>query len=376
MARICIVGVGDAGIKVAEKVPTGAGEEVEKISINTDRRCLERSSASIKLEIGSSRAGGLGTGGDVEAGRLAAEDDEHQIASALAGSDMIIVAVGLGGGCGTGATPVVLRNARETGAVTFVFATLPFPFESSQVREAADHGLVELQSLGGIVLAIPNERMASFVGDGTVADAFDGVNRVIGSGIGALYRLITRPGYLNINLVALRKCLGGEGGIGTMSVAEASGVDRGEQVIRQLLDNPLTESGAALSGARSALVGILGGRDLAIQDVGNVFTAAKERMPRNCQMWTGTAIDPEWDGKMTAVLIFTDRWNEVGEKEVNHGQTISASNKSAQRQKAEQGSFSFEGGDRGRFKNVDPTIQDGIDLDEPTYRRRRLRIER
>jgi len=377
MARICVIGIGDAGIKMADRVPAGAGEDVVRIAINTDRRSLERSSAAVKLAIGAARTGGLGTGGDVETGRLAAEDDEHLIRESVSGADMILAAVGLGGGCGTGAASVVLRNAGETGAITFLFATLPFPFEGPQAREAADHALAELQKQAGIVLAIPNERMASFVGDGKVADTFDGVNRVIGSGIGALYRLITKPGYLNLDLPALRKCLGGENGLGSMAVAEAEGAGRGEQIVRQLVDNPMTDSGAALTGARSILVGILGGRDLAIQDVGTVFAAVKERAPRDCPMWTGTAIDDDWNGRITAVLIFTDRWKDVGEQaQLNHGRSLLAAKKTQRGQKAEQGRFSFEPFDRGRFKDVDPTIQDGIDLDEPTYCRRRIRIEK
>jgi cell division protein FtsZ len=163
--RICVVGVGDGGCKIVDCVAALAPVGLPTVAINTDSKSLLESRATTKIEIGSGRTNGLGTGGDTNLGKLSAEDDIEMIRNLFSEADLVIVATGLGGGTGDGASQVVLRAARDAGSMTLCFATLPFGFEGGRRRMQAEKSVTVLGESADAIVAIANDKLAELVGE-------------------------------------------------------------------------------------------------------------------------------------------------------------------------------------------------------------------
>ena len=381
--RIVVVGVGGGGCKVVDRVSEFAGEGVAIAAVNTDARGLADCRAPTKLQIGRGRTEGLGTGGEVALGRLAAEDDREAIRAALAGANLVWVVVCLGGGTGTGATPVVLDAARAAGAMTLCLATLPFQFEGPQRRSQADRTVLALREACNALIVVPNDRLFESVGETGLAETFARADDVLSTGIAGLCRLLIQAGHINLDFADFQKAVQNGKGICTLSFGEGRGENRADQALAALLQGPLTEKGEVLANAGSLLVSIVGGPDLTVKQIRQIMNAIEAKAPKPCYVTMGTVVDDGWQGKLTVTVVASEASVPPPETDpARDGAAEDAMGKdpipSRGRRKsgaAAQTKLKLDTG-RGRFKDVEPTMQDGEDLDIPTFIRRRIPVER
>jgi len=381
--KVTIVGLGGGGCKIVDWIARSSPDGPAIITISTDSEILSSSHATTKLQIGSVRTTGLGTGGDINLGRLSAEDDIEMISSLFEGVDLVILVVALGGGTGTGGAPVVLNAARNAGAMTLCFATLPFNFEGQQKKEYAEEGIANLKDVSDALIVVPNERLFEFIGVSNVADSFEKADEVISDGISSVWKLIMKPGFISLDFAHLQTIVRNGGGVCTFGYGSASGEGRVAAALKSLLEGSLLEKGAVVSEARSLLVSIAGGSDLTLKEIDDVMKAISARMHKDAKLFMGTIIDSGFHDKLSITVIASEKWSSdpaaVTEKP-KEGETSDTSDKSKRtrstRAKDLQTKLKLEPTGKGRFNNVEPTVLDGEDFDIPTFVRRSISIER
>lgn len=384
LAKIAVVGLGGAGCGVIGSLCAGAGERPALAAIDTDARRLEALPSAVRIQIGMQHARGLGTGGDVECGRLSARDDRDRIREFFEGKELVFVLLGLGGGAGMGAAPEVLHAAREAGALTLCFATTPFGFEGANRKESADLAVPGLkESADGLVL-ISNDRLLGSTGETQVEQAFQGADELLGKGVRAFWTLLTRPGYIRLGLADLQKQILGCGGICAFGFGEGQGETRCQAAVSDLVKGDLAGCGDALTKAGALLVSICGGPDLTLREVGEVMNAVQAKVPAECCITMGTVVDEAWAGRLEIALLAAEQWVGSSGTErpgvARRTRAPRAGGRSAAggttRARQLQQDFSFVMPGRGKFKDVEPTVMDGEDLDVPTFMRRGLTIEK
>lgn len=375
--RICIIGLGGAGCRMVGQLAASAREGPVLAAVSTDRRALSESAASSKIQIGVALTKGLGTGGDVAVGRLAAEEDESLIRGLVADMDLVFLVMGLGGGTATGAAPAILHAARDEGAMTLCFATLPFAFEGRPRQAAAEEAIPELRELADALIVMPNDRLAEKAHKNRVAQAFTKVDQVVGIGLRGIWKLLTHPGYINLDFASLRSVMAASDGRCTFAYGEGKGKNRVADVLKELLESPLLEGGALLASAGSVVVSIMGGPDLTLKEVGDVMQGVTAVLAPDCQPSMGTIIDEVCHDKLTVVVVVAEGRREASERRRPAApklRTAAASGKRpAKCRKPLQTKLGFDT-TKGRFKDVEPTIHEGEDLDIPTFIRRGISV--
>lgn len=262
LAVIKVVGVGGGGVNAVNRMIDAGLRGVEFVAVNTDAQALMMSDADVKLDIGRNLTRGLGAGADPDVGRQAAEDHRDEIEAALAGSDMVFVTAGEGGGTGTGASPLVARIAREQGALTIGVVTRPFAFEGRRRASQADLGVSALKDEVDTLIVIPNDRLLQVAGSGTsVLEAFRLADDVLLQGVQGITDLIMIPGLINLDFADVRSVMSGAGNA-LMGIGRARGDDRAVEAARLAMSSPLLE--ASIEGARGVLLLIAGGSDLGL----------------------------------------------------------------------------------------------------------------
>ncbi|OGG85698.1 cell division protein FtsZ [Candidatus Kaiserbacteria bacterium RIFOXYB1_FULL_46_14] len=272
-ARIRVVGVGGSGGNAVNHMVSSKIKGVEFISINSDAQDLHHSLAKKKIHIGKNLTRGLGAGGNPDMGRRAAEETREEIANSLKGSDMIFITGGMGGGTGTGASPVVAKIARESGALTVGVVTKPFLFEGQERMRLALQGIEELQREVDALITIPNDRLLAIVDkDTTVKNAFGMCDDILKHAVEGIADLITMPGIINVDFADIRSVMENAGSA-LMGIGTASGDKRAEDAARAAINSPLLE--VSINGARGVLFAVAGGDDLGmleIQDAARIIT--------------------------------------------------------------------------------------------------------
>jgi cell division protein FtsZ len=379
------MGVGGGGCNAVGSMAAGWEGGPSVIAINTDAQALEGMQGVVRLQIGEKITRGMGTGGDITVGRLAAEDDVERLREVCAAMDLVVVVTALGGGTGTGAAPVVARIAHETGALVIVFATLPFAFEGDRRMAQARQGVAELQDQADVVIVVPNQALfASAGGNATAAEAFRQADYILSMGVFAIWKLLVQRGLINIDFATLRMVARCSGGVSVFSYGEGRGFTRAEEAAQAALHSPLLEDGAALSTAESVLVSILGGPDMAIREVESIMNALRKVVRKDAHIFMGTAIDEHWKDTVSVTLVASQFWSEEdpvpgasdpGPQDEDLPKPA-AGGKRKKRSPVSQPQLGFESLSRGIFKDVEPTCHQGEDLDIPTFVRRRVVIEK
>ena len=383
-SSITVVGVGGAGCRIADAVTDGVRAGAAVVAVNTDARVLEASRAATRLQIGATRTAGLGTGGDAGVGRLAAEDDVELIRGLFSETRFAIVVVGLGGGTGSGAASVILREARDAGALTLCLATQPCGFEGAAKAAAAESALDTLLKIADAVVVVPNDRLFESVGADDLAGAFRQADQTLGLCLCSLIKMIGEPGQINLDFADVRHIVRDSEGTCTIGYGEGTGDDRTGTAVAALLGSPLLEKGKVLSKAQSLLVSIVGGQDLTVKHVGQIMSELSSRVGENCRVTMGTAIDEDWRDRVTITVLASDRRSAMGEAKVAEApveyekQAGKVPRRGRKKSKASQTQtiLRLDTYGKGRFKDVEPTILDGEDLDTPTFVRRGIAIER
>ena len=302
-ANIKVVGVGGGGNSTINWMIQSKVKGVEFIAINTDAQALQHSIASHKLNIGKTTTRGLGAGMDPEQGRRAAEENQNEIRDALKGADMVFVTCGLGGGTGTGASPLVAEIARDVGALTIAVVTKPFSFEGAQRANIAEKGHQELSEKVDTIITIPNDRVLQIIdAKTTLLEAFGVVNEVLRQGVQGIAELITVPGLINVDFADVKAVMR-DAGSALMGIGEAKGEGRAQQAAKSAITSPLLE--LSIEGARGMLFIITGGRDLTMNEVNEAAHVITESADKNAKIIFGTVIDDEYKDRLRITVVAT-----------------------------------------------------------------------
>jgi len=272
-ARIKVIGVGGSGKNAVNHMINSKVKGVDFITINTDSQELHHSSAKKRIHIGKNLTRGLGTGMNPEMGKRAVEESKEDVQEAIKGADMVFVACGLGGGTGSGASPMVARTAKELGALTVGVVTKPFFFEGQQRSKVAELALEELKKEVDAIIVIPNDRLLSTIDKSTtVKNAFAICDEILRQAVEGISDLITTPGIINIDFADIRTVMENAGSA-LMGIGSASGENRAIEAAKLAINSPLLD--ISIHGAKGVLFSIAGGEDLTmfeIQDAAKIIT--------------------------------------------------------------------------------------------------------
>ncbi len=266
-ATIKVVGVGGGGGNAVNRMIESHLRGVEFIAVNTDAQVLRNNKAIQKVQIGSKLTKGLGAGACPEIGRAAAQEDEGSLVKALEGSDMVFITCGLGGGTGTGASPIIADIAKSLGSLVVAVITKPFEFEGKKRMRQANSGLSDLKGRLDTVIVIPNQRLFSVVDKNTsFIEAFRLADDVLVRAVRGISDLITVPGLINVDFADVRTVMAECGGGAIMGTGQASGENRAAQAAEEAISSPLLE-GYTISGAKGLLINITGDPSMTLNDV-------------------------------------------------------------------------------------------------------------
>lgn len=278
-AVLKVVGVGGGGCNAIESMIKRGLQGVEYVSVNTDAQVLRSSNAAHKIQVGANITRGLGAGADPNVGKKSIEEDRERIAEVLAGSDMVFVTAGMGGGTGTGGAPIIASIAKSVGSLVVGIVTKPFKWEGKKRMLNAEQGIQELKQYVDSLIVIPNERLLSILDKSTNAfAAFDKPNEVLYEATRGIADIITVEGLINVDFADVRAVMN-QSGEALMGCGVASGENRAIEAAQKAISSPLLE-GVNIKGAKSVLLNVTGSSSLTIQEVneGNnvIFEAAGE----------------------------------------------------------------------------------------------------
>ena len=303
-AVIKVVGVGGGGGNAVNYMQQSEIEGVEFINANTDVQALQTSECTTILQLGGNLTKGLGAGADPDVGRQAAIEDRERIAEALAGSDMVFITAGMGGGTGTGAAPVIAEIARDIGALTVAVVTRPFLFEGVRRDKLADQGLKLLRESVDSLITIPNEKLLEVMGkEASLQDAFAMANDVLRNAVQGISELITSPGLINVDFADVKTVMS-EMGQAMMGSATATGATRATEAARNALSSPLLED-TNINGAKGILVNITAGPDLSIGEFGEVGSMIRDMAAEDATVVIGTSIDASMNDRLRVTMVAT-----------------------------------------------------------------------
>ena len=290
-ARIKVIGVGGGGCNAVNRMITEGIQGIEFVGVNTDGQALTQSMAQTRVRIGDKTTRGLGAGGVPEIGQKAAEESADDLYSVLKGSDMVFVTAGMGGGTGTGASPIISQIAREVNALTIGVVTRPFTFEGSHRMQSAELGIQNLKNHADTLIVIPNDRLLQIVDKrASLQDAFKVADDVLLQGIQGISELITVPGLINLDFADVRTIMS-EGGAALMAVGRASGEERARKAAEMAISSELLD--ITIDGARGILFNVSGGENLTLMEVNNAAAIIKETAHPDVNLIFGAVINPE-----------------------------------------------------------------------------------
>ena len=303
-AVIKVIGVGGGGGNAVAHMVNAGIEGVDFICANTDAQALNSARVRTALQIGCNITKGLGAGADPDVGRQAAMEDRDRIQEVIEGADMLFITAGMGGGTGTGATPVVAQVARELGILTVAVVTRPFIMEGSKRGAIADQGIAELGKYVDSLITIPNEKLLTVLGgETTLLDAFRAANEVLQGAVQGIAELITRPGLINVDFADVRTVMS-EMGMAMMGTGTSSGEDRAREAAEAAISSPLLED-INLAGANGILVNVTAGMDLSIGEFQEVGNTIKEFASDDATVVIGTVIDPDMTNNIRVTVVAT-----------------------------------------------------------------------
>jgi cell division protein FtsZ len=301
---IKVVGVGGGGGNAVNTMIESGIVGVDFIAANTDAQVLERNGAPTKLRLGEKLTKGLGAGANPEIGRAAAMEDQARIAETLAGSDMVFVTAGMGGGTGTGAAPVIAQIAREQRALTVGVVTKPFAFEMRKRMKQAVAGIEELRKNVDALIVIPNERLTKVVSNTTsLRDAFKCVDEVLLHAVQSITDLILFPGLVNVDFADARRVLENQG-LALMGTGRATGTHRAVEAATQAIHSPLLED-VQINGATHVLINFTGGAGLTLSEITEAARIIQDAAHEEADVIFGAAIDEEMQDEVKVTVIAT-----------------------------------------------------------------------
>jgi cell division protein FtsZ len=434
--KLCvkIFGVGNAGIAMAEQMATDDFAGATFVAVDTEVQSSINPAIATTIHLETKQLRGLGTGGDPERGQKVAEENFQTLKETCAGAAVVFVVVGLGGGAGTGISPVLARAARESGALTLAFVTLPFDLEGNRRQQQARQGLEHLKAAADGVICLPNQRVCKLIDESTsLLDAFGATTQLLAEGVRGVWRLLMHRGLIEIHFDDLSALLRDRRGESCFAAVEAAGTTRARDTLEKLLAHPLLDGGQTLKEADAVLVSLMGGPELTMADVNRVMEAVNQQCQR-AQVIMGASVDEAFRDRLAVTVIVTrptpasesrsaaelqqqgQRGRHPDELPTNesasapatgHGEEQNLDSQLLEKQatarpasrfvppapaltpeqreqllakqggrarkhapRMKQGSLPLEIVNKGRFDKTEPTVHKGEDLDVPTYIRR------
>ncbi len=303
-ARIKVVGIGGGGGNaISSMIAEGGVAGVEFITVNTDAQALLNNKATIKIQIGENLTKGLGSGGDPEVGRQAAEESRERLKEELNGADMIFITCGEGGGTGTGASPIIAEIAKETGALTIAVVTKPFDFEGVKRKFTAEDGVSRLKEKVDTLIIVPNQRVLNIVDKKTpILEAFRKIDTVLTSGVRGIAELITTPGLINVDFADVKSIMNNSG-TALMGMGVGSGDKRAIAAIKQAISSPLLD--ISIEGAKGVLFNIVGGPDLTMAEIDEAASIIAKTVDPDADIIFGAVIDDRLMDQLKITIIAT-----------------------------------------------------------------------
>jgi cell division protein FtsZ len=408
---IRIFGIGTAGTNVLGHIIAGGIPASACVALNTDPQALAASSAGEKIPLDTRLLRGLGTGGDPDRGKTMAEEQAGRLKQLCDGHAVIFVVAGLGGGAGTGVSPVIARIAKETGALVLGFVMIPFECEGNRRLFVAEQGLEAFAEAADGLICLPNQKLFKFMDENaSVLEAFRLSNELMADAVRGMWRLIAHKGLIEIHVEEICNFIRDRHAESAFAMAEAMGPTRSRDVVEKLMAHPLLEGGELPSQAEAVLVSIVGGPDLTMAEVNRIM----EQVSTNCsrsQVIMGATIDESFRERLAVTLIAVGKAAERASRTMTPGsraegienqllsrsespragsrfvpppptlppdqvqqllarQKGSGSRVRKSHPKLRQTQLPLEIISKGRFDKSEPTIHKGEDLDVPTYIRR------
>lgn len=409
--RAKIFGVGGAGMKMLERIARQPVPDVSLAAVNADAESLATTLVAEKISVESKLTRGLGTGGDPERGRQAAGEFFPTLKEACAGAKVVFIIAGLGGGAGTGISPVLARAAKESGALVLAFVTLPFDCEGNRRKQLARDGLEQLKAEADGVICLPNQKILKLLDEKIgVVETFKAANEFLADGVMGVWRLMSQKGLIEIQFGDLSALLRDHRGESCFATAEAAGATRSREALDKLLAHPMLDGGKVLPDSQAVLVSLTAGPDLTMTEVDRVMEHINGKCA-NAQVIMGAVIDETFRERLAITLIAARGFGArksaskpAGAESELTGQLLDCEESgprpqsrivppapeisaekaqqfllakaagSARAKKAaskwRQGQLQLEIISKGRFDKSEPTLHRGEDLDVPTYIRR------
>lgn len=299
--NIKVIGVGGGGGNALNCMVDAGVQNIEYIAVNTDAKALNNSMATSKIQIGSKLTRGRGAGNRPEVGERSAQENKDEIQAILKDADMIFITAGMGGGTGTGATPVVAQIAQEMGILTVAVVTKPFAFEREQKMLQAERGISELKKFVDSLIVIPNERLLVGVDKQmTMKESFSMADNILKTGVKSISDLIVEDGYINLDFADVSTIMKGAG-YAHMAIGHGSGKDKASEAAKSVISSPLLET--SISGAKRLLINITMSDDILSQDVDTATKMITDTAADGVEFIFGTAFKDDMQDEMTITVI-------------------------------------------------------------------------
>jgi cell division protein FtsZ len=303
-AKLKVVGIGGGGCNAVNNMVEAGLQGVEFVAVNTDVQSLNANKAPVKVQIGTKLTRGLGAGANPEVGRQAALEDAERIAEHLKGADMVFITCGLGGGTGTGASPILAEVSKELGCLTVAVVTKPFAFEGKMRNFQADDGLIKLKNQVDTLITIPNQRLLSVGGKHmTIKDAFLKADEVLLHAVRSISDLIISDGYVNVDFKDVQTVMR-EKGLAIMGVGMASGDRRAVEAAQKAISSPLLED-ISIHGAKGVLINVTGNSNMTLHEVNEASMLIQEQAHEEAHVIWGLVFDESMDESVRITVIAT-----------------------------------------------------------------------
>jgi len=301
-SKVKVFGVGGGGGNTISRMREIGIKGAEFIAVNTDAQDLLYTNADYKILIGKELTNGLGSGSNPKIGEEAAHESEQDIKKRLAGSDMVFITCGLGGGTGTGAGPVIAELAKKQGALTIGVVTLPFTIEGQKRIENAEYGLERMESVVDTLIVIPNDKLLEIAPELPLQTAFKVADEILTNAVKGVTELVTKSGLVNLDFADIKAVMT-NGGVSLIGMGESDSAKRAEEAIEKAITNPLLD--VDISNAKGALVNIIGGNDMSLDEAREIIARVGEKLSPDAKLIWGAQISPEMEKSIRVLIIVT-----------------------------------------------------------------------
>jgi len=360
--NIKVVGIGGGGNNAIREMNLQGMSNLDLIAINTDLQALSLSQAGQKIQIGKSLTNGLGTGGNPELGKKAAEEDKDKISKAMENADIIFITAGMGGGTGSGVSSVVAKIAKQHGILTIGVVTKPFAFEGKKRKLQAEAGIEELKNEVDALITISNDRLLRIISkDTSMKNAFEMTDKVLCQSVQAIADLITIPGLINLDLADVRT-VAKDAGLSLVGIGTGKGKKKAATAAKKAISSPLLE--VSIKGAESLLINVTGGLDMSLFEVNEIVDIISKAVGQDTNIVFGAIINEEMQDEIRVSVIATkceENIEEEEKEEVNKKELFKENY-------AEKDNLKIE----DKFKIKDQLIDDK-DLEIPAFLRKKMK---